>query len=320
MKKQMLYCLGLMNALLICAANGQEGDATNDVFQHKLGRDIDSRIQNEPAVTGDYVRDRADDALRALDERRELVNRYGGGSAMPHDPPESIEELERRIPWDYRLKACQALRGGASQSGAVPEPASISATSDNQQPTDNAQGIGIANKGTQREGTRFLAALDDARIAVIARAILFDQKNLLSRYLRVRSNDGVVLLDGFVRDRLEEQMAAEKLAQVKEVRRVVTSCTVNRSLGGVQNYDTKISGLAGDLLVAGRIGLAIGSAKTSGQLPRTMNLIAVDVFKGAARIFAIGEGPDLDSKIAQLVGKLQGVHSCQVFIGTEAKR
>ncbi len=166
---------------------------------------------------------------------------------------------------------------------------------------------------------RAVDLLADAHILALAKATLIDQKALQSKYLRVRTENGVVFLDGFVNKPAEEALARKKLSEISGVTKVVAKCVVWPGLGERPEYETRFSGPAGDALLSAKIRAALLKAVAESILPWEMSILAVEVYQGDARVFVVMSNPELTETIARLAKELKGVNNCQVHACPAAK-
>jgi osmotically-inducible protein OsmY len=193
--------------------------------------------------------------------------------------------------------------GGPFGPGAAPIPPT-QGTTDIQIPALTVCSASLAERSQE--------FLEDSRILIAAKAMLFDQKALQSKYLRVRVSKQVVFLDGFVRDREEEAFARKKLAEIRGVRRVVAACASIAGLGKKPEYETKVSGPAEDMLVAAKVRAAILRACADKTLPWEIHTVAVDVFKGDTQVYVVVPQPELADKISAIARAVNGVANSQV--------
>ncbi len=188
-------------------------------------------------------------------------------------------------------------------------------------PGGSAEGSSVSSVTTSalaaRTGRLSLAErarefIDDSRILMLSKALLFDQKALQSRYLRVRVKEGVVLLDGFVRNPQEENLASNKLAGIQGVKRVVVGCVALPGLGIKPDYDTRVSGPTADWLISAKVRAALLKASAEKAVPKGTHTLAIDVFQGSTQVYAIVPRPEIAEKIASIARDVNGVVACHV--------
>jgi len=229
----------------------------------------------------DRVMSNIGQTLKELARARAEINRYGGGTAGA-TPILSYPALSAAVPQNYRMLAALDVRELAAKPVSLP--ADRPATPGTTRMPEHARQQRPSLLPTQEEAGRFL---EDAQIVLKATAILIDQKRLQKNYLRVRAENSVLLVDGFVQDRTAENLLRRKLETLRGVKRLVLSCRRIAGLGQKGEYDTHISQPAKDALLAGKIRTGLAAAQLKGNTSKGLYVAAADVFKERAKVYII---------------------------------